>query len=202
MAFGLPKTGDLFKLGSKKLLIASSAITCLAVGIVYVSISNKNVDNYANNNFSDLDNIIDNAEETSTNKKDKAQNWENIGVEKKKETKEEENTKKISVLKPYPNEIQTASKDLADLRNPFAPPAALGSTQGIAAPLITIKGFATSKFDPNPRAFLSINNSEDNEYQIGQDIGKGYRIVEIDPETQKVIVSDGINRYDYILKEF
>ena len=105
-------------------------------------------------------------------------------------------------MRPYPVEIQAASKDLANLRNPFSPPTALGSAQGIAAPLITIKGFAANINDPNPKVFLNINNSEDNEYQIGQEVGGGYRIVGIEPKDQKIIVSDGINRYDYILKEF
>ena len=54
----------------------------------------------------------------------------------------------------------------------------------------------------DPKAFLNINNSEDYEYRIGQDVGNGYIIVEIEPESRKISVSDGINQFSYILKEF
>lgn len=107
-----------------------------------------------------------------------------------------------SLLKPYPSDLQSAARDLAESRNPFAPPTAMGSVQGVPGPLISIKGFAQSKDESKPAVFLSINQSQDLIYQIGQEVGNGYRIVSIEPETKLLIISDGINRLSYVLKEF
>ena len=113
------------------------------------------------------------------------------------------NSSKIpSNLKPYPSEPQSAARDLAESRNPFAAPTALGSAQGVPGPLISIKGFALSKDQSEPTVFLSVNQSQDLIYQIGQEVGNGYRIVSIQPPKKLVIISDGINRLDYVFKEF
>ena len=107
-----------------------------------------------------------------------------------------------SILKPYPSDLQSASKDLAESRNPFTAPNALGSVQGVPGPAISIKGFALSKDKSKPTVFLSVNQSQDLIYQIGQEVGNGYRIVSIEPPTKLVVISDGINRLNYVLKEF
>ena len=107
-----------------------------------------------------------------------------------------------SLLKPYPSDLQSAARDLAESRNPFSPPTAMGSVQGVPGPLISIKGFAQSKDESKPAVFLSINQSQDLIFQIGQEVGNGYRIVSIEPPTKSVIISDGINRLSYALKEF
>ena len=196
MALGLPKN---WKLG-KKVLISSSALTCAAIAAITVSISNNGVEQNIDDQLIEeeypvvnLNDTLVDAEISDTDSNDRV-------LEMKIEGQGEEDIENISVLKPYPIEIQTASEDLADLRNPFAPPTALGSAQGIPAPFITIKGFASNKDDE--RAFLNINNSEDLEYAIGQEVGNGYRIVEIDPKIRTVSVSDGISRFSYMLREF
>ena len=196
MALGLPKN---WRLG-KKVLISSSAVTCVAIAAITVSISNNGVEQNIDAQLIEeeypvvnLNDTLVDAEISDTDSNDRV-------LEMKIEGQGEEDIENISVLKPYPIEIQTATEDLADLRNPFAPPTALGSAQGIPAPFITIKGFASNKDDE--RAFLNINNSEDLEYAIGQEVGNGYRIVEIDPKIRTVSVSDGISRFSYMLREF
>ena len=104
-------------------------------------------------------------------------------MKENKHVEGEKHAGNISFLKPYPSEIQSRSEDLANLRNPFTAPSALGSAQGIPAPLIAIKGFAANMEDP--KAFLNINNSEDYEYRIGQDVGNGYKLLKLNLRAEK-----------------
>ena len=105
-----------------------------------------------------------------------------------------------SILKTYPTRSSSVSEDLASLRNPFSPPTGFGLSQASLAPIIKIKGFSGRGDTTRPVAFLSVNNASDTFYQIGQDVGNGYRIVSILPGEKRVIISNGMNRYDYKLK--
>ena len=60
-------------------------------------------------------------------------------------------------------------------------------------------GFAANMEDP--KAFLNINNSKDYEYRIGQDVEMATKLLKLNREP-KISVSDGINQFSYILKEF
>lgn len=195
MALGLPNSIKLMNAPSKRVLIASSAVACLVITATITSFTNNSMYEDTSNEITEASDKIEYFDGTILGANSKNEGWDETVSDKGKEV-----TKNISVLKPYPLEIQSASQDLANLRNPFAPPTSFGSAQGIPAPLISIKGFAANKNDP--RVFLNIDNSEDFEYKIGQTVGSGYRIVEINSINQLIIVSDGISRFKYILKEY
>ena len=178
MAFRFASMRQLVTAPKKKLLIVSGSITCIASIATAISVFNvKQLDK-------DYDMVADDHKVHISDKLIKNKSNNPMG------------------LKPYPSDLQSAARDLAESRNPFAAPSALGSAQGVPGPLISIKGFARSKDESKPTVFLSINQSQDLIYQIGQEVGNGYRIVSIEPQTKSVVVSDGINRLEYVLKEY
>jgi len=65
--------------------------------------------------------------------------------------------------------------------------------------MISIKGFSGSR-DSQSYVFMSINNSEDYQYRLGQEVGNGYRITSINTSSQSITISDGISRFNYVLK--
>ena len=178
MAIRFANMRQLVFVPKKNLLVIAGSITFFALIIAAISSLNmKSVDD-------SYDEVIDNYRDLDGDKLPK------------------DSSKIPPHLKPYPSELQSAARDLAESRNPFAAPTALGSAQGIPGPLISIKGFARSKDESKPTVFLSVNQSQDLIYQIGQEVGNGYRIVSIEPSKKLVIISDGINRLDYVFKEF
>lgn len=105
------------------------------------------------------------------------------------------------LLKEYPISRQPRKSDRTTLRNPFSPPRNLGAAQVLMpAPSISIKGFGGSQSAPT--VFLSINNSYDDIYSIGREVGSGFRISSIQPKNNKIIISDGTSRFEYTLKDY
>ena len=200
MALRLPKMIEAINHPKKRILLISGGLTFLAIAGSSVTFYNGRIekDVYMEDENSDMLEVdLDN---TFLETEDETWDENNKPMKENKHIEGKKHIENISFLKPYPSTIQSRSEDLANLRNPFTAPSALSSAQGIPAPLISIKGFAANMEDP--KAFLNINNSEDYEYRIGQDVGNGYIIVEIEPESRKISVSDGVNQFSYILKEF
>ena len=184
----------------KRILLISGGLTFLAIAGSSVTFYNGRIEKDVYMGDENNDMIAADLDYTYLDTEDEVWDEKNRPMKKNEHKEVKKHVEDISFLKPYPSEIQSRSEDLANLRNPFTAPSALGSAQGIPAPLIAIKGFAANMEDP--KAFLNINNSEDYEYRIGQDVGNGYIIVEIEPESRKISVSDGVNQFSYILKEF
>jgi len=99
-------------------------------------------------------------------------------------------------LRPYPAIQAVPGPELAILRNPFVAPSGLALAKVMPAPMISIKGFSGSG-DSQRYVFLSINNSDDYQYGLGQEVGNGYRITSINSTSQSVTISDGITRFNY-----
>ena len=200
MALGLPKSIKLTNPAAGKALIATCAGACLVMTAIVLLSRNESINNTTGIEIAETDDTMMSLSDATTASKGNDLNTSETLMNQDKVEVDETVIRNNSVLKPYPLEIQAASRDLANLRNPFAPPTSLGSAKGIPAPRISIKGFAGSEYDP--RVFLNINDSEDSEYQIGHDVGSGYRIVGINSTNQTIIISDGISRFNYTLKEF
>ena len=110
-----------------------------------------------------------------------------------------ENAITSPVLRPYPSIQAVPGPELAMVRNPFAAPSGLALAKVMPAPMVSIKGFSGSG-DSQSYVFMSINNSADYQYRLGQEVGNGYRITSINTSSQTITISDGISRFNYVLE--
>ena len=97
-------------------------------------------------------------------------------------------------LKDYPNNFYASDTQRRLIRNPFDKP--LVSLNGSkTTPNIKVIGFAASVEQSS--VFLKIGSSKEKAYKIGEEIGSGYRITQINMADKQIYISNGNEIFTY-----
>lgn len=97
-------------------------------------------------------------------------------------------------LKDYPNDFYVSNAQKRFIRNPFDKP--LISFNGSKnTPNIKVIGFAMSV--ERPTVFLKIGLSEEKAYKVGDEIGNGYRVTQINMPYKQIYISNGNEIFSY-----
>ena len=99
-----------------------------------------------------------------------------------------------SSLKDYPSNFEVNDMNKRLIRNPFEKPLISLKTTG-NIPKINITGFATSISGVS--VFLKIGLGDEESYKIGDEIGNGFKVIQINMPEKQVDISDGEEIYSY-----
>jgi len=111
------------------------------------------------------------------------------------------NSLNIYKLNSYPSARMGLAPEMAIMRNPFTKPISTSLATVIPPPILEIKGFSVAGVG-SKYVFMSVDNSQDSQYRIGQEIGNGYRLTLINPSSQLIRISNGISRFEYKVKGY
>jgi len=104
-------------------------------------------------------------------------------------------------LNSYPSARMGLAPEMAIMRNPFTMPTSTSLATIVPPPILEIKGFSGAGLGSS-YVFMSVDNSQDSPYRIGQEVGNGYRLTLISPSSQLIRISNGISRFEYKFKGY
>ena len=113
---------------------------------------------------------------------------------KKKNVNEITTVESYGSLKDYPSNFEVNDMNKRLIRNPFEKPLISLKTTG-NMPKINITGFATSTRGVS--VFLKIGLGDEVSYKIGDEIGNGFKVIQINMPEKQVDISDGEEIYSY-----
>ena len=120
---------------------------------------------------------------------------ENRNMETNKRSANEKTTVEIyNSLKDYPNNFYVGDIQRRLIRNPFDKPLASFNVSK-TTPNIKVIGFAASVGKSS--VFLKIGLNKEKSYKVGDEIGNGYRITQINMPDKQIYISDGNEIFTY-----